>query len=55
MKSPLGIDEYLYENEMRDEIVRYKAWLIAQGFSQRPGFDYQETYSPIRDRVTFVS
>ena len=51
MESLLGINECLYENE----IVRYKAWLIAQEFSQGPGFDYQETYSPIRDRVTFVS
>ena len=36
-----------------NEIVRYKARLVAQGFSQRPGFDYDETYSPVMDGITF--
>ena len=26
---------------------------MAQGFSQRPGIDYEETYSPIIDAITF--
>ena len=37
----------------RNEIVRYKARLVAQGFSQRPGVDYEETYSPVMDAITF--
>ena len=26
---------------------------MAQGFSQRPGIDYEETYSPVMDAITF--
>ena len=36
-----------------DEVIRYKARLVAQDFSQRPGIDYEETYFPIMDAITF--
>ena len=29
------------------------ARLLAQGFSQRPRIDYEETYSPVMDATTF--
>uniref|UniRef100_A0A1X7VF16 Reverse transcriptase Ty1/copia-type domain-containing protein n=1 Tax=Amphimedon queenslandica TaxID=400682 RepID=A0A1X7VF16_AMPQE len=28
-------------------IERYKAWLVAQGYSQRQGQDYEETFLPV--------
>jgi len=40
----------------RDEnnvVVRYKARLVAQGFTQRPDIDYDETYSPVMSGITF--
>ena len=36
-----------------NKIVRYKTQLVAQGFSQSPGIDYEETYSLIMDAITF--
>ena len=36
-----------------NKIVHYKVRLVVQGFSQRLGIDYEETYSPIMDAITF--
>ena len=37
----------------KNEIVRYKAHLVAQSFSYRPGIDYEETYSSVMDVIMF--
>lgn len=34
-------------------VTRYKARLVAQGFSQRPGIDFDQTYSPVMDTISF--
>ena len=36
-----------------NEVVRYKTRLVAQGFMQRPGIDFNETYSPVMSGITF--
>ena len=33
--------------------MQYKACLVARGFSQIPEIDYEETYSPVMDAITF--
>jgi hypothetical protein len=36
-----------------NEVVRYKARLVAQGFMQRPNIDFNETYFSVISRITF--
>jgi hypothetical protein len=43
-------------NRKRNElgqIIRYKARLVAQGFTQKPGIDFDITYSPVLDHLSF--
>ncbi|WRX28465.1 Reverse transcriptase [Theobroma cacao] len=44
---------FVWNRNEKDEIVRYKAWFIAQGFTQKLDIDYEETYSPVVDAITF--
>ena len=59
VQTPKGVklvtNEYLYESAKNNEIIRYKMRLVAQGFSQKLGIDYKETYSPVIDTITFRS
>ena len=51
---PVGYRWVLYKKRNENnEIVRYNACLVAQGFSQRPDINYEETYSPVMDSITF--
>lgn len=44
---------FVRKRNENNEVVRYKARLVAQGFTQRPGVDFEETYSPVMDGITF--
>ena len=34
-------------------VVRYKACLVAKGFTQKLGQDYSDTYAPVMDSITY--
>ncbi|KAL4021530.1 hypothetical protein IC575_020332 [Cucumis melo] len=43
---------FVHKRNKNNEVTRYKARLVAQGFSQRLDIDYEETYSPVVDAIT---
>jgi len=44
---------FIQKRNENNEVVRYKARLVAQGFAQRPNIDFNETYSPVMGGITF--
>ena len=44
---------FVQKRNGNNEVVRYKTTLVAQGFLQRPGIDFDQTYSPVMDGITF--
>jgi hypothetical protein len=44
---------FVQKQNENNEVVRYKARLVAQGFTQRPGIDYNKTYSLVMSGITF--
>jgi hypothetical protein len=44
---------FVRKRNENNEMVRYKARLIAQGFTQRPRIDFHETYSPVMNEIIF--
>jgi len=44
---------FVRKRNEKGQIIYYKIHLVAQGFTQKFGIDYDSTYSPIMDSITF--
>ena len=44
---------FVKKHNENNEIIRYKVRLVAQGFSQKPGINYEETFSPVMGAITY--
>lgn len=44
---------YQHKTDSSGRIVRFKARLVAQGYSQRPGIDFGEVFAPVAMQSTF--
>ncbi|SGY20279.1 BQ5605_C017g08564 [Microbotryum silenes-dioicae] len=45
---------YSIKRNANGKIIRFKARLVAQGFAQRPGIDYHDTYAPVAHSSTIL-
>jgi hypothetical protein len=44
---------FIWKRNENNEVVRYKMRLVAQGFTQRPDIDFNETYSSVMNETIF--
>jgi hypothetical protein len=50
---PIGFKWVLIEKSNENNVVvRYKARLVAQGFTQRPGINFNKSYSQVMKGIT---
>jgi len=59
MPTPAGIFpvgykwDFVHKRNENNKVVRCKARLVTQGFLQRPGINFNETYYPVMSGITF--
>jgi hypothetical protein len=44
---------FIQKRNENNEVVRYQARLVTQGFTQRPDIYFNETYSPVMNGITY--